>query len=110
MPSSQNTRHGAEDAKRGHDHDDERYPPNGWPRAVLKHTVSRIPRSRFSTPIEPPNRDRIREATAGPSPTSPPAVSDSPIDRRSKNLATSGAGSVGPWLSMISRPESGLVS
>src|ERR1700682_1131802 len=65
-----------------------------WAHAGLKPPVTRIPCARFSTPIEPPNSDRIREATAGPSPTSPPAVSDSPIDRRSKNLATTGAGSV----------------
>ena len=55
--------------------------------ACFNDMVSRIPdESRFATLTEAPNKERIRYATAGPSPRSPPGVSVSSTEKISKNF------------------------
>jgi hypothetical protein len=54
---------------------------------LFSDMVNRIPGgSRFTTLTEPPNKERTRYATAGPSPRSPPGVSVSAIENTSKNF------------------------
>jgi hypothetical protein len=49
--------------------------------------VSRIPDEfKFATLTEAPNKERIRYATGGPSPRSPPGVSVSSTEKISKNF------------------------
>ena len=65
--------------------------------ALFSDTVSRIPDgSRFATLTEAPNNERMRYATGGPNPKSPPGVLASPIEKRSKNFAKAGPGIVLP--------------
>ena len=59
--------------------------------------------SRFSTPTEPPNNERTRDAKGGPKPKSPPGVSASPIENSSKNFDKERLGIVRPSVSMTTR-------
>ena len=68
--------------------------------------VSRIPDgSRFATLTEAPNNERMRYATGGPKPKSPPGVLASPIEKRSKNFAKAALGIDLPRLSMMTLCE-----
>src|SRR5277367_2428503 len=75
--------------------------------ASFSEIVNRIPGgSRFATLTDPPNNERMRNARGGLSHKSPPGVTGSPIDNRSKNFANKGVGIIRPLASKMTFRES----
>jgi hypothetical protein len=73
--------------------------------AHLSNTASRIPVGSRS-PMLPPNKDRIRCATGGPSPKSPPDVLASETAKRSKSFGKRDSGIAFPLLYIPTVTES----